>query len=201
MNISIRGVNISGPTESVPVRKSVVDLVEAVRALNMRRAETGGVERVRIGLAAGEAEERFLALQKALEALDAEGGLAAESPAADTDASKLRTALDSVFRWIRLQGLPVDEPLEQVAEALGEGKRKKKAAGYQKLPVFAPNGFKKKMSWKPKMHIVGVLDMKGRMSMSDHRARSADFQQVVMKMGAAAPREAPEQDEAPAIKL
>ncbi len=65
----------------------------------------------------------------------------------------MKAGLEGVFRWIRLQGLSTDEPLEILAKAMGKGERKRKAL--VAMPAFMP-GFARKKPWKPKFRVGGT---------------------------------------------
>src|SRR5690606_17868567 len=70
---------------------------------------------VRISGSAKDFPERLMALQLALEAYDR----ASAAAGALDDATRLRQALDGLFRWMRDKGIDVTEPMEIVGDALG----------------------------------------------------------------------------------
>ena len=174
------------------MRKTFIDLVEAVRGLRLSRSR-GSDDRVTLGIEPAQLPRQLVAIHRALEAFDADGGVSLDDQTAD--AGKLRQALDATFRWIRTQGLSTDDPLDLVAEALGSKTDKKKRAAYDILPAFAPQHVRKK-SWKPKLSLP-IEQLSVMRSIDDHRKVAAGMQEVIMRIGEVAPTE----DYAPQVRL
>lgn len=169
------------------MRQSIVNLVEAVRGLKVARTGQPAPHCVRIGggdrESALEFPERLLALAEALEAFDRDGG----AEAGDAELDRIKQGLDGVFRWIKLQGLSTDEPLDIMAVALG-GKARKKPKTLSLLPSFTP-GFGKRKTWKPKLSTAPRLDgSRSLETMAQHVELAAGMAEVVSKLGAAAPQ-------------
>ena len=164
------------------MRKEIVDLVEGVRSLKIARTGHPAPHCVKIGVPAPEFPVKLEELQAALERLDASGGLG--RGVEDEDVSKLRDAVNGVFRWIRMQGLSADEPMRILSETLS-GKPQKKQQAFEMLPKYAVTARKKKMKWKPKLSYEAELGDR-HLSGSDlksHAKLSADMQQTILKMG------------------
>jgi hypothetical protein len=163
------------------MRKTIVDLIEAVRGLGLSSVMRDGQRHLKVGVDPLAFQEALMRVSDALEAVDADS-----APAAEDDAARMRAALDSTFRWIRLQGLSTEEPLALVAEALGQ-KGKKRQASYDILPAFAPQ-HKRKKGWKPRLSLPRnqVATMR---TIDDHRKAAADMDQVNLRMGAVLPAE------------
>jgi hypothetical protein len=169
------------------MRKEVVDLVEAARALKLTRTGEPGVRCVRIGVPSPEFPSKLETLQAALEAVDASGALKAGAGELDND--RMKSAIDSVFRWMKMQGIDTNDPLRILGEALA-GKPAKSQGSYMPLPKFAPNVAKKKKKWNPQLKLGSDLGSNRditAMTMGNHARMGADMAQVVLKMGAAAP--------------
>lgn len=172
------------------MRKDIVDLIEAVRALSLVPTGEVGPRCVRIEGDPKLLPERLLAVAKALEAVDAKGAAAATEESVDL--GKLKSAIDGVFRWIRLQGLKTDEPFDIIAQALG-GSAKSKGKKLETMPVFALT-FKPKKQWKPRVSLGKRLeDEKAPETIEEHREMATKMNEVISKMGAAAPM--PSRDE------
>jgi hypothetical protein len=142
------------------MRREVLDVVEAARALQVQLAPTpANPACVRIGGDRSDFPVRLWRLALTLQALDKAGSAALESsgdsPEVDPamDAARLRVALDGVFRWMRSTGLDVGEPHAIVREALGAAHGEKQAKVYRPVPKFAPNGFKKAVRSKPLLRL------------------------------------------------
>lgn len=163
------------------MKQSVIKLVEAVRALRLSYTEAGNKRRVRLGIPAETVQDRLLDIHDALEAADADGAMLIDGE----ETERLNDALNGVFKWIRIQGLPLDEPLSIVADAIGL-KRKKKAGAFTIMPSFAPAAVRKK-AWNPKMSAVGD-DIDVMRTLAQHRRNAESMQLTTSRMGAAAPR-------------
>lgn len=166
------------------MRKTLIDLVEAVRGLKLSFASRNDDRRVRVGIQASALPGHLLVIYDALEAFDADGGVTLDDAG---EADRMRKALDATFRWIKTQGLSTDEPLDLVAEALG-AKAEKKRASYDILPAFAPQHVRKKKSWKPRLSLPAD-QLHVMRSIDDHRKVAFDMQQVIMRIGDVAPIE------------
>lgn len=164
------------------MRKTLIDLVETVRGLRLSFSAKGEDRRVKLGIDPTALPSHLLAIHDALQAFDADGGVAFDDA---EESGRLRKALDATFRWIRVQGLSTDEPLDLVAEALGSKKERRKAA-YDILPAFAPQHVRKKKGWKPRLQLPADQFHVMR-SIDDHRKFAADAQQVLMRIGDVAP--------------
>lgn len=166
------------------MRKDVVDLIEAVRGLGLTPTGEDGPRCIRIDGDAKAFPERLLAVAKALEAVDAKGGIAAAEE--NVDLVKLKSAIDGVFRWIKLQGLKTDEPFDIIAQALG-GTPRSKGKKLDTMPVFAMS-YRPKKKWKPQISLGRRLeDTKAPETLEEHRDQAAKMGEVLEKMGAAAP--------------
>lgn len=164
------------------MRQAVVNLVEAVRGLCLARS--GGAHGVKIALAPQALPPQLLLLLDAFEQVEREGGTAA-----DDELAKVKAGLEGVFRWIKLQGLSTDEPLDILAQALG-GKARKKPKSLTVMPTFAPS-FQGKKSWKPKLGLGRGIGDLAPTSLDEHRKVASEMDQVTAKMGAAGLRPVP----------
>lgn len=169
------------------MRKEIHDLIEAVRRLDIRISDGSLPGCVKLGGPAMDFPARLMEVQRALEAVDKAGGADAalgdssvSADAAAAQAAQLRTAIDGVFRWMRVQGLDVSEPMEIVGDALEvpQGKRKK---SYQTLPVFAPNGCKRRKGYRPKLNLLPAYE--DRDSLKDVRKHAYAIEQTEQIMG------------------
>ncbi len=167
------------------MRQAVVNLVEAVRGLCLARSSGG--HGVRIGLQPQALPPQLLALLDALEQVDRDGG------AGEDELAKVKAGLEGVFRWIKLQGLSTDEPLDILSQALG-GKARRKPKALTVMPTFAPS-YQRKKAWKPKLNLARGIGDGLPSSLDDHRKAAFDMGEVAAKMGAAAPRPVPAQPE------
>ncbi|MTH95916.1 hypothetical protein [Roseibium sp. RKSG952] len=143
------------------MKREVHELIEAVRGLGLRLTGRPSPASVRIAGDPKTFPERLKVLQESLETFDAasahgshDGPDAPELSPKD-DPERLKQALDGLLRFVQASGGDLDAAVNVVAKALDiEGKAKKKSA-YVTLPKFAPNGFKKKKNFKPKLSILG----------------------------------------------
>jgi hypothetical protein len=104
------------------MRREVVELIEAARALKVQRVPRPDNPRnIRIGGDRKEFPDRLHRMAVALEAVDRAGAQALDGMGRDPsmDAARLRMALDGVFRWMRSVGMDIAEPHAVVANALG----------------------------------------------------------------------------------
>lgn len=163
------------------MKQSIFKLVEAVRALRLSYTEAEGKRRIRLGIPAEIVQDRLLDIHDALEEADADGALLISSD----ETERLNDALNGVFKWIRIQGLALDEPLTIVADAIGL-KRKKKPGTYTIMPSFAPAAVRKK-AWNPKMSAIGD-DIDVMRTLAQHRRNAENMHLTASRMGAAAPR-------------
>lgn len=159
------------------MRQAVVNLVEAVRGLRLVRSS--GAHGVRIALPPQELAPQLIEVLEALEAVEREGANPEES-----ELAKVKVGLEGVFRWISLQGLSTDEPLEILAKALGKGERKRKAL--VTMPVFAP-GFARKKTWKPKFRVGGTGEFGDSVprTIEEHRKVAFVMDQIRNSLGSA----------------
>jgi hypothetical protein len=140
------------------MRREIHDLVESVRALGVRLTGQPAPKCIRLVGDPTDFAERLAAVQESLEAADASGALAddggPEAPKADDEAVRLRKALDGVLRYIQVRGVDMEEAVEIVADALGVEGGKKASSAFVTLPKFAPKGWKKKRSFKPRLKLL-----------------------------------------------
>ena len=168
------------------MRQAVVNLVEAVRGLCLARASSG--HGVRIGLQPQALPPQLIAILDALEQVDRDGGHG------EDELAKVKAGLEGVFRWIKLQGLSTDEPLDILAQALG-GKARRKPKALTVMPTFAPS-YERKKAWKPKLNLARGIGDGLPTTLDDHRKTALAMGEVASKMGAAAPRaEIPQPEE------
>lgn len=161
------------------MRQAIHRLVEAARNLKLSVVDRNGRHLV-IGVQRDEMQERLLELHDALEQVDQDG-------ATDVvDARRMREALDATFRWIKTQGLSIEEPVDIVAKVLGVEGTTKKDAGYEIMPSFAPQHERKRKGWKPVLALPGERLTTMR-TISDHQKQAGKMDQVVDRMGAVAP--------------
>jgi len=156
------------------MRQAVVNLIEAVRGL--RLARSSGTHGVRIELGAADLAPNLLATLEALEAVERDGG-----DSVDEELAKVKMGLEGVFRWIRLQGLDTDEPLEILARAMG-GRPPRKHKAPASMPTFAPN-FAKRKQWKPKLSLAQGLGSDNPRTLEEHRKVAFVMDQVRASLG------------------
>lgn len=159
------------------MRQAIHKLVEAVRSLKLSTVDRNGAEHLVIGLSREEMSDRLLDLHAALAAYDKDGD------GELIEARRMREAIGEIFRWIKIQGLSVDEPLDIVARVLGAEERKK-GGGYEIMPAFAPKHVRKRKGWKPQLALPGER-LTAMRSLSDHQKLASTMDQVVDRMGAA----------------
>lgn len=175
------------------MRKELHRLAEAVRALRLTPTGQPAPDCVRLGIAKDRLPEALLELHSALEAVDAAGGVSTVL-APTEDVAKLRQAVDGVLRFVKMRGIGIDEAEDIVRDALGKGKKRRKRL--EPLPVFAPNGWKRRKGFKPMLKI----DSDSR-TLSERESDVRRMRWVWDKMGEAAaiPTErAPRPEPAPA---
>lgn len=153
------------------MRQEAYDLIDAVRALGVEITGVPGPKALRIATDADTFWSRLVLVKRALDAFDRAGGTSVDLDAPPPD-EKMKRALDAILRLYELQGGNLAEAYNVVQEALGvepeagsEQKAEKKKKGYVTLPVFAPNGIKKKSAYKPRINLIpempGSVDMDG----------------------------------------
>jgi len=162
------------------MRPAISRLVEAVRALRLSVSQDVEGRKLAIGVPKSSLTDHLIDIHDALAEFDADG-----APEV-VDARRMREALNEVFRWIKVQGLSIDEPAHLVADILGIEGKKKSNASYEILPSFAPKHVRKRKTWKPALTL--PLDrMKTMRSISDHKKNAAVMEQVVDRMGVIIP--------------
>lgn len=117
------------------MRQEVHELIEAVRDLEIR-VDASAPGQIRLTCDKAEFPRRLHRVALALEAVDRSGAAANEMAGADParDAARLRLALDGVFRWMKMRGMDLADPLQIVATALRKPELAAKA--YRPTPVF-----------------------------------------------------------------
>jgi hypothetical protein len=172
------------------MRQEAYDLIEAVRSLGMEITGVTGPKAIRIATDADTFWSRLVHVKHSLDAFDRAGGTGMDLEAPEPD-EKLKKALDAILRLYELQGGNMTQATNVIQEALmvepeppsGEERdRKKKRAGYISLPVFAPNGIKKKNTYKPRINL--IPDMPGSVSMEGLRRLGFDVSYVEAISGA-----------------
>lgn len=157
------------------MRQEAYDLVEAVRSLGIELTATIGPKALKITTDAETFWSRLVLVKKALDAFDRAGGTGIDVEAPSPD-EKLKKALDAVLRLYELQGGNMEQVASVVQEALEvepvATKAEKKKKGYVTLPVFAPNGIKKKSTYSPRISL--IPPMPGSVSMDDLRRLGFD---------------------------
>lgn len=178
------------------MRKDIHRLAEAVRALQIEPTGIPAPNCVRLGIAKEKLPQALLEARDALDAFDGAGGAPAE-PAPDEDAAKLRLAIDGLLRHFKMLGQDVESAEDIVLNALGKSKTKKRRKRLEPLPVFAPNGWKRRKGFKPTLRIAADSVTK-----SDVEADARKMNWVIDELGAAAPRPvAPASRPAPATTV
>lgn len=171
------------------MRPEISQLLESARALQLKPTGETGPRCVKFGIDASLVPERLLVLHHAIEAVDKAGSSSVDAGAPDPahDPEKLRAAIDGLFNWMKLQGLNTGEAADIVAAAItGKQKAQKR---YVTLPRFAPQAVRRKKKWKPKTHLGAKFDGDGAPStMNEHRGLGREMDEVVMRLGHAAPR-------------
>lgn len=183
------------------MRPEVYDLVENVRSLGIELTSAPTPRCLKITTDPDTFWARLVDVQRSLEAVDRSGGVNSDidAPAPDRDSEKLRKALDAILRLYELQGCNMEEAAHVIRaslelEKVEEKKTKKKGKEYVTLPVFAPNGIKKKGAYKPRISL--IPEMPGSVSMDGLRGMAFDVTYVENISGATlaveeAPRRAP----------
>ena len=161
------------------MRAAISRLIEAARGLKLSVTEEDRGRKLAIGVSRDELTERLIELHDALEAADADG-------AADMDPRRTREAFNELFRWIRLQGLSIEEPAALVAATLGVEVKASASSGYDIMPSFSPRHERKKKGWKPTLTLP-LERLRTMKSIGDHAKVANNMDQVVSKMGDAAP--------------
>jgi hypothetical protein len=168
------------------MKKEIIDLVEAVRALEMRISPTlDNDKNVKLFGDKKEYPYKFYNLLIALEAFDKAGSNSfddIEDPALDS--AKLRLALDGVFKWMRSVGIDVSEPHAIVSDTLGYKNKKEKP--FRPVPKYAMNSFKKKI---PNKILLGFDPGPGeKINIDSLREKVYQSMNTLNKMGNAAAR-------------
>lgn len=172
------------------MRPEVVDLVEAVRALGLRRTGRPAPGCVRISGDPKEFPARLAAVQERLEAVDASGALSQgggpEAPSPD-EVQRLRNALDGLLRFIQVKGVDMEAAVDIVSDALGVDVPGKREKAYETLPMFAPRGWKKRKRFSPRMRL--MPDMPGDVSLGDLKRIAFEANLTTSMMGSAFAKE------------
>jgi len=138
------------------MRQEIYDLIDAVRGLGLELTDRDPPKCVRITGDTSDFWQRLERVQRALEAVDSGGALAAGGDALEpkNDPEKLRAALDGVMRLFQLQGGNLQEAIDIVRDKMGLDGAEKKNKGYITLPFFAPNSIRKKRKYKPRLKLL-----------------------------------------------
>ena len=161
------------------MRQEIHRLVQAVRDLQIDPTGQPAPHCVRIGIPKEQLPERLLTLRERLDEVDA-GGSLVNSVTESQELSKTREALDGLLRYIKMGGVDFSEAEEIVRTALG--KPRKRPDALKPLPVFAPNGWRRRKKLKPKIK----LDREP-MSAGKARQEAEQMRWVTNSLGAAAP--------------
>lgn len=129
------------------MQRKIWRVIEAARDLKLHIVSSGAEEKVRIRGSAREFPGRLLALQKALDELDGEGGLTLSENARinllESELVKYRIGIDHVFRWMKENGIDITEPYALLEESLGVPE-KKRAKAFTHKPEYGKKKGKKK---------------------------------------------------------
>lgn len=160
------------------MRKDIHRLAEAVRALQIEPTGQPAPNCIRLAIAKERLPEAMLEAREALDAFDAAGGASA-TPQPTEDVIKLREAIDGLLRYVKMRGLEIDDAEDIVRNALGKSKKRRKKL--EPLPVFAPNGWKRRKKAKPTLRI-GTDSI----SKSDVESDARKMRWVIDELGPAA---------------
>ncbi len=166
------------------MKKELSDIVEAARSLGVVLTGRDGPGCVRISGAPDEFPARLMRLQVAVEAYDRSAGGGAEN-----DGAAAKAALDALFRWMAEKNIDLREPMAVVEAARSstqQGQKRKK--GYVILPRFAPNGWKKRRGYKPKLRMLPDATEQKLKSMDAVKGYAFDCHAAAMMLGAVLPR-------------
>lgn len=139
------------------MKKEVVELIEAVRNLNLRLTGDPAPHGVRISDNRDVFAGKLELLQVALEMVDKSGAMSSEIdvPEPKDDPLKLRLAIDGLMRLYQLKGGSLDQASEVIQQALGVASEEKDSRKtYDTLPNFAVDRIKRKRSRKYRTDIV-----------------------------------------------
>jgi|HigsolmetaAR206D_1030411.scaffolds.fasta_scaffold01648_7 hypothetical protein len=176
------------------MRPEIHELIEAVRALDLRLTGKPSPRCIRIGGDPADFPRRLADLQEKLERVDASGALAEEASApASDEIAKYKKALDGLLRFIQVGNVDMETAVDIVAEALGVEAAKRQKA-YETLPAFAPKGWKRKKRFSPRLRL--LPDQPGDVSLSLLRSLAFEADMTAAMMGQAfeRPREAPDRE-------
>jgi len=172
------------------MRPEVVDLIEAVRALGLRRTGKPAPGCVRISGDPKDFPARLAAVQERLDAVDASGALSQgdgpDAPAPD-EVQRLTKALDGLLRYIQVKGVDMEAAVDIVSDAMGVDVPRKREKAYETLPMFAPRGWKKKKRFSPRMKL--MPDLPGDVSVGTLRSLAFEANMTVSMMGSGFARE------------
>jgi len=163
------------------MRQEAYDLVEAVRSLGIEITDAPGPRALRIATDADTFWSRLVGVKRALDAFDRAGGTSSDLHAPPPD-ERLKKALDAVLRLYELQGGNMEQAVSVVQEALevvpdtDPERKEKKKKGYVSLPVFAPDGIKKKSTYSPRINL--LPPMPGNVRLDDLRRLGFDVSYV-----------------------
>nr|WP_250807974.1 hypothetical protein [Neorhizobium tomejilense] len=171
------------------MRQEAYDLVEAVRSLGIEITGGAGPKALRIATDPDTFWSRLVHVKRALDAFDRAGGTGVDLQAPPPD-EKLKKALDAILRLYEMQGGNMVQAANVIQDvwnvepepAPGEERKKKKGSGYISLPVFAPNGIKKKGTYSPRIKL--IPDMPGSVSLDGLRRLGFDVSYVEAISGA-----------------
>lgn len=160
------------------MRKDIHRLAEAVRALQIEPTGHPAPNCIRLVIAKETLPEALLEAREALDAFDAAGGASISSSPTE-DVAKLREAIDGLLRYVKMRGLEIDDAEDIVRNALGKSKKRRKKL--EPLPVFAPNGWKRRKKFKPTLRIGADSTTK-----SDVESDARKMRWVIDELGPAA---------------
>lgn len=171
------------------MRQEAYDLIEAVRSLGIEITGVPGPKSFRIANDPDTFWTRIVQVKRALDNFDRAGGSSMDFQAPPPNDEKLKKALDAILRLYELQGGNMEEAaavirdtLELEAMVSEEEKKAKKKKEYVSLPAFAPNGIKKKSTYKPRISL--IPDMPGSVDMDGLRRLGFDVSYVEAISGA-----------------
>lgn len=172
------------------MRVELHDLVEAARSLGLRLTGRPAPNCIKVSGDTSDFAARLAVLQEALERVDASGALSEgggpDAPAPEGEADRLKTALDRLLRFVQVKGVDMAEAVDIVADALGvEGG--KKSSAFVTLPKFAPKGWKKKKSFKPRLKL--LPDRPGDVSLGELRKIAFEAEMTTNSLGSAIGKE------------
>jgi hypothetical protein len=164
------------------MKREIIEFTESVRSLALTTSKDGA----EIDMPATEQPAALLRVKQALEAVDTAGG-----PLAHLEEAK--AALDAVIAWIASKGLDPGEALK-VANSAANAKRKNRRK-LAPTPSFAPDGWKKRKFYKPRLKLLPDATEKKLKSMEEVASLAFDVHAAAMLLGRTLPT--PDSDRKP----